>query len=102
MLAAAKDGVIDYVVSGVVAGAAYPPTRGLDEGAVAAVHTEILAARAAGAGVLLVFEDLDEVLALADRVQGMVKGRVSPSVPVEELDASRFGRMMAGLWDELV
>ena len=78
------------------------PTRGLDEGAVAAVHAQILAARAAGAGVLLVSEDLDEVLALADRVQAMVKGRMSPPVPVEELDASRLGRMMAGVWEELV
>jgi simple sugar transport system ATP-binding protein len=78
------------------------PTRGLDEGAVAAVHAQILAARAAGAGVLLVSEDLDEVLALADRVHAMVKGRVSPPVPVEELDAPRLGRMMAGVWEELV
>ena len=78
------------------------PTRGLDEGAVAAVHVQILAARAAGAGVLLVSEDLDEVLALADRVQAMVKGHVSPPVPVEGLDAPRLGRMMAGLWEELV
>jgi ABC-type uncharacterized transport system ATPase subunit len=102
MLAAAKDGVIDYVFSEGVAGADYPPTRGLDEGAVAAVHVQILASPAAGAGVLLVSEDLDEVLALADRVQAMVKGRVSPPVPVEELDAPRLGRMMVGLWEELV
>jgi simple sugar transport system ATP-binding protein len=49
-----------------------------------------------------VSEDLDEVLALADRVHAMVKGRVSPPVPVEELDAPRLGRMMAGVWEELV
>ena len=78
------------------------PTRGLDEGAVASVHAQILAAREAGAGVLLVSEDLDEVLALADRVQAMVKGRLSPPVPVERLDAPSLGRMMAGLWEELV
>ena len=76
------------------------PTRGLDEGAVAAVHAQILAARDAGTGVLLVSEDLDEVLGLADRVQAMVKGRLSRPVPVEALDARRLGRMMAGLWDE--
>ncbi|MFO1151863.1 MAG: ABC transporter ATP-binding protein [Alsobacter sp.] len=76
------------------------PTRGLDEGAVAAVHAEILAARAAGAGVLLISEDLDEVLALADRVQAIVKGRLSPSIPVEEADPRRLGLMMAGLWGE--
>jgi simple sugar transport system ATP-binding protein len=76
------------------------PTRGLDEGAVAAVHAQILAARNAGMGVLLVSEDLDEILRLADRVQAMVKGRLSAPVPVEALDARRLGRMMAGAWDE--
>ena len=76
------------------------PTRGLDEGAIAAVHAQILAARAAGMGILLVSEDLDEVLGLSDRVQAMVKGRLSAPVPVEDLDARRLGRMMAGVWDE--
>lgn len=76
------------------------PTRGLDEGAVAAVHAQILAARDAGCGILLVSEDLDEVLGLADRVQAMVKGRLSAPVPVQELDARRLGRMMAGAWDK--
>ncbi len=54
------------------------PTRGLDEGAIAEVHRDILGARDAGAGVLLISEDLDEVLALADRVQAIVGGRLSP------------------------
>ena len=76
------------------------PTRGLDEGAVAAVHAQILAARDAGTGILLVSEDLDEILGLADRVQAMVKGRLSAPVPVEDLDARRLGRMMAGVWSE--
>ncbi len=76
------------------------PTRGLDEGAIAAVQAEILAARAAGAAVVLISEDLDEVLALADRAQAIVKGRLSPSVPASELDARRLGLMMAGVWEE--
>ena len=74
------------------------PTRGLDEGAIAAVHGEILAARDTGAGVLLISEDLDEVLALADRVQAIVGGRLSEPVPIESLDARRLGLMMAGEW----
>ncbi|MAP19117.1 MAG: sugar ABC transporter ATP-binding protein [Aurantimonas sp.] len=74
------------------------PTRGLDEGAIAAVHGDILAARDAGAGVLLISEDLDEVLALADRVQAIVGGRLSEPVPIESLDARRLGLMMAGEW----
>ena len=75
------------------------PTRGLDEGAVAALHAQILAARRDGLGVLLVSEDLDEVLGLADRVQAIAKGRLSPAVPTAALDARVLGRMMAGLWD---
>ena len=42
------------------------PTRGLDVGAVAYVHARLLEARARGAAVLLISEDLDEVLALSD------------------------------------
>ncbi len=78
------------------------PTRGLDEGAVAAVHAELLAARGAGAAVLLISEDLDEVLGLADRIQAIVKGRLSKPIPAEHADARRIGLMMAGAWDEPV
>ncbi|KQT85283.1 ABC transporter ATP-binding protein [Aurantimonas sp. Leaf443] len=73
------------------------PTRGLDEGAIAAVHAEILAARQAGAAVVLISEDLDEVLRLSDEVRAIVKGRLSPAIPVEEADARRLGLMMAGV-----
>ena len=75
------------------------PTRGLDEGAIAAVHAEILAARRRGAGVVLISEDLDEVIALADRAQAIFKGRLSPSVDADHLDPRKMGLMMAGEWD---
>jgi simple sugar transport system ATP-binding protein len=75
------------------------PTRGLDEGAIAAVHAELLAARAAGAAILLVTEDLDEALGLADRIQAMVKGRLSPPVAAEAAEARRLGLMMTGVWE---
>ncbi|MCQ0989441.1 ABC transporter ATP-binding protein [Jiella marina] len=75
------------------------PTRGLDEGAIAAVHGEILAARDAGAGVVLISEDLDEVLALSDRVQAIVGGRLSPPVSADGLDARKLGLMMSGEWE---
>ncbi|OSP55996.1 ABC transporter ATP-binding protein [Pseudoruegeria sp. SK021] len=74
------------------------PTRGLDEGAISAVHKEILNARSDGCGVILISEDLDEVLALADRVQAIVKGRLSPAVGTDGLDAQQVGLMMAGEW----
>jgi general nucleoside transport system ATP-binding protein len=75
------------------------PTRGLDEGAISAVHAEILAVRKSGAGVLLISEDLEEVLEIADRVQAIVKGRLSPSIAIEGADARRLGLMMAGVWE---
>ncbi|RWR32966.1 ABC transporter ATP-binding protein [Sinirhodobacter populi] len=76
------------------------PARGLDEGAVAAVHERILAARRAGTAVLLISEDLDEVMALSDRIQAIVGGRLSPPVAAEGADARRLGLMMAGDWME--
>ncbi|WP_265519363.1 ABC transporter ATP-binding protein [Nitratireductor luteus] len=76
------------------------PTRGLDEGAIASVHTRILDARKKGAGVLLISEDLDEVIQLADRIQAIVKGRLSPPVAADQADARMLGLMMAGDWDK--
>jgi len=55
---------------------AHSPSRGLDVRASAEVHARLLAARDAGAAVLLISEDLDEVLALADRVGVMTRGRI--------------------------
>ncbi|WP_162652058.1 ABC transporter ATP-binding protein [Lentilitoribacter sp. Alg239-R112] len=76
------------------------PARGLDEGAVAAVHQRILEARKAGAGVLLISEDLDEVLALADRIQAIVGGRLSPDVDAKDANARKMGLMMSGEWGD--
>ncbi len=56
------------------------PTRGLDVGAVAYVHEQLLAARSRGAGLLLISEDLDELLALSDRICVMFRGRLSAPV----------------------
>ncbi|TAG14300.1 MAG: ATP-binding cassette domain-containing protein, partial [Rhodobacterales bacterium] len=75
------------------------PTRGLDEGAIAAVHAELLAARAAGAAILLISEDLEEASALSDRIQAIVKGRLSRPIPSEAADARTLGLMMAGVWE---
>ncbi|HUS56170.1 MAG TPA: ABC transporter ATP-binding protein [Thermohalobaculum sp.] len=75
------------------------PTRGLDEGAIAAVHRELLAARAAGAAIVLISEDLDEVLSLADRIQALFRGRLSAPISAGEADARMIGLMMAGSWE---
>ncbi|WP_425079604.1 ABC transporter ATP-binding protein [Ruegeria denitrificans] len=76
------------------------PTRGLDEGAIAAVHAELLAARAEGAAILLISEELEEAVALSDRIQAIVKGRLSKPISADEADPQRLGLMMAGVWKE--
>jgi general nucleoside transport system ATP-binding protein len=55
---------------------AHSPTRGLDVRACAAVHGRLLAARDAGAAVVLISEDLDEVLGISDRIGVMTRGRI--------------------------
>ena len=72
------------------------PTRGLDIGAVAYVHGRLLEARREGAAILLISEDLDEILQLADRVVVMYRGRVSPALPRGDVTIQDLGLMMAG------
>ena len=55
---------------------AHSPSRGLDVRACAAVHERLLAARDRGAAVVLISEDLDEILALSDRIGVMTRGRI--------------------------
>jgi simple sugar transport system ATP-binding protein len=75
---------------------AVQPTRGLDVGAIEAVHRLLLAQRASGAATLLVSEDLDEILALADRVAVVFEGRIVGLVDVEEADVGEIGLLMTG------
>jgi simple sugar transport system ATP-binding protein len=72
------------------------PTWGLDIGAVAFVHDQLLQARDRGAAVLLISEDLEEILAIADRVAVIFNGRLSPARPAREWDATGIGMAMAG------
>jgi simple sugar transport system ATP-binding protein len=63
---------------------------------VAEIHDRILAARNAGAAVLLVSEDLDEILALSDRVVVMSGGRIVHETPIATADIAAIGPAMAG------
>jgi simple sugar transport system ATP-binding protein len=72
------------------------PTRGLDVGAVAYVHEQLLAARARGAGILLISEDLDELLALSDRIAVAYRGRLSGALLREQVTLQDLGLMMGG------
>ncbi len=77
------------------------PTRGLDEGAIAAVHAELLSARKAGTAIILISEELEEALSLSDRLQAIVGGRLSRPVSAQDANPRRLGLMMAGVWDEM-
>jgi len=70
---------------------AHSPTRGLDVRACAAVQGRLLAARDAGAAVVLISEDLDEVLSIADRIGVMTRGRIVAefNAPAERQDVGR-------------
>jgi simple sugar transport system ATP-binding protein len=72
------------------------PTWGLDVGATAAVHQHLLDAARRGAGVVLISEDLDELFLLADRIQVMYQGRLSPAQDTAAVDRARLGLMMSG------
>jgi simple sugar transport system ATP-binding protein len=76
------------------------PTRGLDVGAVACVHDRLLEARERGAAILLISEDLDELLALADRIAVIYRGRLGPALPTGQLTLRQLGLMMAGHLDD--
>ncbi len=76
---------------------AHQPTWGLDIGAVAYVQQQLIAARDAGAAVLLISDDLDEVLTLGDRVAVMHAGRLSPALPALEWTRESIGLAMAGV-----
>jgi simple sugar transport system ATP-binding protein len=72
------------------------PTWGLDIGALAYVHQCLLNAAGAGAAVLLISEDLDEIFAIADRIGVMYRGRLSPLRPAEAWTLAAIGLAMAG------
>jgi ABC-type uncharacterized transport system ATPase subunit len=72
------------------------PARGVDIGATQFIHQQIVNARDAGAGVLLVSSDLDEILALSDRIVVMFEGRITGEFKRSEVSERELGLRMAG------
>jgi general nucleoside transport system ATP-binding protein len=72
------------------------PTWGLDIGAVAYVHQQLIDACAHGAAVLVISEDLDEIFAIADHVAVMHRGRLSEALPASQWTMARIGLAMTG------
>jgi simple sugar transport system ATP-binding protein len=80
---------------------AVQPTRGLDVGAIEGVHRLLLTQREAGAGVLLISEELEELLALSDRVYVIYEGKIMGEIKVHATEADQsqieaIGLMMTG------
>jgi simple sugar transport system ATP-binding protein len=76
------------------------PTRGLDVGSIEYIHRRIVQKRDEGTAVLIVSPELDEVLALADRILVMYRGRIVGNVPAEEATRESIGLLMAGVQGE--
>jgi general nucleoside transport system ATP-binding protein len=72
------------------------PTRGVDVGSIEFIHERLVEERNAGKAVLLISTELDEVLALADRIAVMYRGRIIGIVDTKT-DRAKLGQMMAGV-----
>jgi simple sugar transport system ATP-binding protein len=72
------------------------PTRGLDVGSIEYIHKRLIAARGEGDGVLLISSELDEILALSDRILVMFKGRIVAEYTADVADKAVIGLAMAG------
>ena len=89
VLARELDGAVDlFIVAN--------PCFGLDVKAVAEIRDRIVAARNAGAAVLLISEDLDEILELSDRILVMRDGRIVHETPADGAEAHAVGSHMVG------
>jgi simple sugar transport system ATP-binding protein len=73
------------------------PTRGLDVGSIEFIHKRIVEARDRGAAVLLVSAELDEVMALADRIAVMFKGHILQTLNAQDATREQLGLLMAGV-----
>uniref|UniRef100_E6PCZ8 Putative ABC-type transport system, ATP-binding protein n=1 Tax=mine drainage metagenome TaxID=410659 RepID=E6PCZ8_9ZZZZ len=73
---------------------AYNPTRGIDIGATATVHGELLDARNRGAAILLISFELDELFALADRILVIARGAIRGECTDRRFDREAIGRLM--------
>ena len=73
------------------------PTRGLDVGAMEYIHQRLLQERQRGAGILLISEDLDEILALSDRIVVLFEGEIMGEAPGATASREQIGLWMSGV-----
>ena len=72
------------------------PTRGLDVGAVENIHRLLLEQRQRGCAILLISEDVDELITVADQIAVIYEGEIAGCFSVADTDAARLGSMMSG------
>ena len=72
------------------------PTRGLDIGAMEYVHAQLMAQRDAGATILLISTELDEILRLSDRIAVLYEGQIVGLMDASTADVQQLGLLMAG------
>ncbi len=72
------------------------PTRGLDVGSIEYIHKEIIAMRDRGVAVLLISAELDEIMALSDRIAVMYRGQIVTTVDAKQASREELGLWMAG------
>lgn len=72
------------------------PTRGLDVGSIEYIHKEIIKMRDSGVAVLLISAELDEIMALSDRIAVMYRGQIVAVVNAKETTREQLGLWMAG------
>ncbi len=73
------------------------PTRGVDIGAAEYIHQQLLTQRKQGKAILLISEDLDEVMALSDRLVVMYEGAIMGQIPKQEATTEQIGLLMSGV-----
>ena len=72
------------------------PTRGLDVSAAGFVHERFLALRAAGAAIVLISEDLEELFLLSDEIAVLYEGTIAARLPIEQATVQQVGLLMTG------
>ena len=75
------------------------PTRGVDIGAIEFIHEQIIALRDQGKAILLVSVELEEILALSDRIAVMFDGQIMGERAADQTDEKELGLLMAGITD---
>lgn len=74
------------------------PTWGVDVNAAASIRQALVALRDAGGAVLVISEEIEELMEVSDRINVIAKGKLSPSIPIQDADIETIGIWMSGMW----